>query len=436
MAYCNRCYKDLSFWDKKYGGICRNCYEKEERRRQEQEERENERNRLDRNNNVYKHIQKNLSKYGWLIYLYNKFFSCDISFLNNRIKQKYNTPFKLIKKIIDEFCVEIKYREFSLENIINIFSNNKFFNIVIAECMDNWDFNPDNTYINSTLDIYMKQESIDNYLFLRMSDYALNDNDSKLSNREYNISYTDSEECRFFAIYHITFMLLYATKFCDYFNDFEANEELSSMHINLLKQDVDIKYIIEKLYNIYENCYISTFDKKLDKDEFKILLILEEDNIHLKSTVDSLTKYFIPIKSKIQNGNIDEYYKEIDINGVNNVLNESKSNKSVLLCLTLFYILDDIQYEQLLEYVFNANKIYNNLEKTTNEIQAQKDKERFLNGDFSKEVEMQKQEVEYLNVQNGYEFEEYVANLYRKLGYTIEEVTKKSGDQRCRCYCL
>lgn len=320
MAYCNRCYKDLSFWDKKYGGICRNCYEKEERRRQEQEERENERNRLDRNNNVYKHIQKNLSKYGWLIYLYNKFFSCDISFLNNRIKQKYNTPFKLIKKIIDEFCVEIKYREFSLENIINIFSNNKFFNIVIAECMDNWDFTPDNTYINSTLDIYMKQESIDNYLFLRMSDYALNDNDSKLSNREYNISYTDSEECRFFAIYHITFMLLYATKFCDYFNDFEANEELSNMHINLLKQDVDIKYIIEKLYNIYENCYISTFDKKLDKDEFKILLILEEDNIHLKSKVDSLTKYFIPIKSKIQNGNIDEYYKEIDINGVNNIL--------------------------------------------------------------------------------------------------------------------
>lgn len=46
---------------------------------------------------------------------------------------------------------------------------------------------------------------------------------------------------------------------------------------------------------------------------------------------------------------------------------------------------------------------------------------------------MQKHEVEYSNVQNGYEFEEYVANLYRKLGYTIEEVTKKSGDQRCRC---
>ena len=42
---------------------------------------------------------------------------------------------------------------------------------------------------------------------------------------------------------------------------------------------------------------------------------------------------------------------------------------------------------------------------------------------------MKKQAVEYSNIQNGYEFEEYVANLYKKLGYRIEEVTKKSGDQ-------
>lgn len=433
MAYCNRCYKDLSFWDKKYGGLCAKCYEKQQKEEQEKIERENERNNLDKNNNVYKHIQKNLSKYGYLIYLYNRFFSCDISFLNDRIKPQYNTSFKLIKKIIDEFCVEIKYNEFSLENIVNIFSDNSFFNIVIAECMDKWNYRPNNTYIKCTLDRYMEQSRINSYLFLRMLDYASDNNDDKISNTEYNINYEDSIELRFFSIYHITFILLYATKFCDYFNDFESNEELSSMHINLLKQDVDIKYIIEKLYNIYENCYISTFDKKLDMDEFKILLILEEDNIHLKSTVDTLTKYFIPIKAKIQNGNVDEYYKEININEVNSILSESKSNKSVLLCLTLFYILGDIQYEQLLEDVFNANKIYNNLEKATNEVQAQKDKERFLNGDFSKEEEMKKQEIEYSNVQNGYEFEEYVANLYRKLGYTIEEVTKKSGDQRCRC---
>ena len=50
---------------------------------------------------------------------------------------------------------------------------------------------------------------------------------------------------------------------------------------------------------------------------------------------------------------------------------------------------------------------------------------------MSKEIEVQMQKVEYSNVGDGYEFEQYVANLYKKLGYTIEEVTKKSGDQRC-----
>ena len=52
---------------------------------------------------------------------------------------------------------------------------------------------------------------------------------------------------------------------------------------------------------------------------------------------------------------------------------------------------------------------------------------------MSKEIELQKLELDFLNIQNGYEFEEYVANLYKKLGYTIEKVTKKSGDQRSRC---
>ena len=78
----------------------------------------------------------------------------------------------------------------------------------------------------------------------------------------------------------------------------------------------------------------------------------------------------------------------------------------------------------------NFNTIRNNLDEKITEYEAILERERLLKGDFSKEKAMQKQEVEYSNVQNGYEFEEYVANLYRKLGYTIEEVTKKSGDQR------
>ena len=63
--------------------------------------------------------------------------------------------------------------------------------------------------------------------------------------------------------------------------------------------------------------------------------------------------------------------------------------------------------------------------------EAQKERDRILNGDMSKEIELQ--ELEYSNIENGYEFEVYVANLYKKLGYTIKEITKKSKDYRSRC---
>ena len=42
---------------------------------------------------------------------------------------------------------------------------------------------------------------------------------------------------------------------------------------------------------------------------------------------------------------------------------------------------------------------------------------------------MKKLSLDINNIENGFAFEEYVANLYKNLGYTIEEVTKKSGDQ-------
>ena len=78
-----------------------------------------------------------------------------------------------------------------------------------------------------------------------------------------------------------------------------------------------------------------------------------------------------------------------------------------------------------------------------NKAKIEKERLRLLEGDISTEVilnkkiqqkKIQQKEVEigYQNVKDGFEFEEYVANLYKKLGYRIEEVTKKSGDQRSR----
>lgn len=99
------------------------------------------------------------------------------------------------------------------------------------------------------------------------------------------------------------------------------------------------------------------------------------------------------------------------------------------LTLIIFCVFGGLKREDKILLLENMQKIYNTLSQDLKKRELIKEKERILNGDMSKEIELQKLELDFSNIQNGYEFEEYVANLYKKMGYTIEEVTKKSGDQ-------
>ena len=129
---------------------------------------------------------------------------------------------------------------------------------------------------------------------------------------------------------------------------------------------------------------------------------------------------------------IQKALEKIDFKELSDFINECTESvfDYFLIILIMDSIRDLVTLDEVFEVIMNFNTIRNNLDEKIIEYEAILERERLLKGDFSKEKAMQKQEVEYSNVQNGYEFEEYVANLYRKLGYTIEEVTKKSGDQR------
>ena len=61
--------------------------------------------------------------------------------------------------------------------------------------------------------------------------------------------------------------------------------------------------------------------------------------------------------------------------------------------------------------------------------QALKEKERILNGCFEEEKKINNNLLDYSNITNGYDFEAFVANVYKMLGYNVEGVTSKSGDQ-------
>ena len=149
-------------------------------------------------------------------------------------------------------------------------------------------------------------------------------------------------------------------------------------------------------------------DEFLSKNKDIISIIPYIDNKSLTKFISLIekTNYF----SEVSNINIEEFAFMIDS------------------------FLYKVSIEEKIFVLENLPKIYEKLKKDLKKQKLVEEKERLLKGNFSKEIEMQKQAVEYSNVHNGYEFEEYVANLYKKLGYTIKEVTKKSGDQRCRCY--
>lgn len=242
------------------------------------------------------------------------------------------------------------------------------------------------------------------------------------------------------TFYCYALLIIYNLIFCEKIKVFDKNEELNQMYNNLKETINDRTYIVDKLYYIYEKLYKNLFEEVMTKEDFYTLICIKNQIDILKRI--EINDFIVPIEidmtleekeniivGKIQKKHFQELINIKNSNSYNELLMIIKTS----IIQTIQIIQNKISFDELLKMLSNldssANKVYNNLDS----FEAQQEKERLLNGDMTKEIEIQKQAVEYSNVQNGYEFEEYVANLYKKLGYTIEEVTKKSGDQRCRC---
>lgn len=230
--------------------------------------------------------------------------------------------------------------------------------------------------------------------------------------------------------------ILYNLIFCENIKIFDDNVELSKMYDNLDKTTNDTVYIAEKLYYIYERLYKDLFIEKLNKEDFYTLIfikkrlnILEEtknNNFNLQMTENmNLQDKENIIITEIQKNHFSDLLELKNSYSYNEILIMIKT--SMLQVIQM--IKEKITLDELLSILENLDELSNKLYNSLDFFIAEQEKERLLNGDMSKEIEMKKQAVEYSNIQNGYEFEEYVANLYKKLGYRIEEVTKKSGDQ-------
>lgn len=487
--FCKKCERKLGFFEEDFDGMCKDCYdesieeerkrleekkakrirEEEEKRRLEEKKRLEEKRKLEE---IKKHkeeqerlelgektkyISNIISKYdSFIIAVANTLEVVSIGlkeFLSSGeklaldmitykggsiytdLKQKtINWNVGMFESIISSLPLQVK-----LNDIENLYTLEKFKEFVFK-------FN----------DIFkIKKESIEKYDIFKFSIYKENilgndfasieklladfneELDSFIQSANLSFNYEFAKQCEenkklnaLNFVYSLYLSLLYELLVFDQnIEIFKNDEELKIVFANLIKSQSDKDYISSKLYELCSNLYKDKFIGLQSKKMFEIITtILLKKGIadKLDNTIENYYEITKERKKNIKyeklSAEIEEgLFKTIELHFVKSISNDVDFKEFIIKICFLFE---------------TAKSDYDIAIEEKKKILAQKEKERLLNGDFSKEIEMQKQAVEYSNVQNGYEFEEYVANLYRKLGYTIEEVTKKSGDQRCRCNCI
>ncbi len=423
--YCGCCNRKIRFYESAYSlypyeSLCKECYvikkeeaeekrKKEERRKKEAEEKRKakEEEKIKKEEEAIKRdkqIDKDKEKEAQCI---NKIIDKLLSNPNLILIYNYCKDYTYSEDCNDEIVWELTKRilkrgQRKKYSCFVDFVNEKWnYRYERTRTFENFEIEPKQLY-----DYYVKNIPIDTYYSNSCSFQAMIVNKIK-------------------KIYNNSSKLLYLLNLCDKIKEFDKNEELTKIYNNLNSTTNDVEYMTNKIYPIYLKFYKSELKKELSKYDIGMIIAMKEEK-KLNINVDT-SKVKISTRAKLidyivkEIGKVTKYNKEQVILFMEKVIKEQRRN-----------IVDKVIFEIL----SNPDKVINDVNKKVKEIEIEKEKERLLTGNLSKELEMQKLELDFSSIKNGFEFEEYVAKLYKKLGYRIEEITKKSGDQRSRCGCI
>lgn len=222
--------------------------------------------------------------------------------------------------------------------------------------------------------------------------------------------------------YQLALNILYLVVYSKEIEKFLNHPEISQI-INKLDSEVhNDEYLVDKIYDLYNNLYKQEFSINFEPQDIVNILIYNrqqkkvihkvENNGLIKENIEDYV-FDIDIQPLIQLSDENEIYNKIFEEIKNNIVN-----------LQEYISLDKLLYIE--------DSILENVEKISSQIKKEKaklERERILNGNFEKEKKINNKELDYSNISNGYEFESYIANLYKILGYKVLNVTSKSGDQ-------
>lgn len=412
--------------------------EKEKKKEKEEKQLENEKE--------FQNVKRKLKENPFILLAYFEIYR-HLSSISHTVKYNLSDVFF---KILENLSLSTEDKKFTL-----MISNINFIKKVMIEILPN---NIDNIYATSKpIELYDIKKAV--YYFL--TDYLKECNSNfyvpKFNSLEEELEYSlevefrevfdyryNNEEIKLFSYcYYHSILIVYLLILSNDIKRFKNNKELYKIYSGLISTNINNTYIIEKLYKLYYSFYKDTFNTRLSISDFENIFNFNKlnDMLFQKKFTDN---FFKEIEEQVSDfNNISEHTELIQklvIDSINEKnINIDKINNNLIRIYYVNFlnnVIDHYTTNNLLEIIELLERNINNTYESIIAKKLENERQRLLNGDFSIEKELHKQELEYENLQNGYEFEEYVANLYRILGYTIEEVTKKSGDQRCGCNCL
>lgn len=235
------------------------------------------------------------------------------------------------------------------------------------------------------------------------------------------------------------------------YEDIDANFDLIVIHNNLWKSGCDGAYIQKKIYSLYEELYAKEQKRFLDKGDIKLMFLVYDRNYYFEIDYkysEYEKEIFKNNKNKVKMFKNKIMSKNQLIEAISNNVN-GKENDRILIkeIVDILRMQKEMEIDTKFDIIQNIDEIMDEIYKRVNvkkqEIEAiketkrrkeiEKERDRLLRGDLSKENNAKRKKVELElnsnNIKDGYDFEEYVAKLYKNLGYTTSEVTQKSGDQ-------
>ncbi len=390
----------------------------EEKKQKEEENKILQKNILEQKHKVYeKEKEKIIEKYTKKI-LDNPEILCLYSKILDK-RHEINVSLKnysknAVKTLLWDFVlgdIKIKKEGIKIHGIFDIYK---------SKCVLNNKDKNENKLIDGLDTDELKIEiktKYDNY-YIQLNEYLTTNNVIKLAAGDK--SYKLSGKCK--PIFGYTCLLIDMIKACDNLTEFENNKELFTIYNNMYEAKMTDESIVNKMYTLYTNLYIKSFKDKLEEtDWWTIIELAKRKKLAEKYNIDS--DAVIETKEQLIDyivANLIDFNREGQIIGIANILKKQEKMKTSLK----FDIMTNID-----EILMEASEKIAIIEEQKYIEDLKEERDRLLKGDLSKEKNREELELSLDNIKTGYDFENYVANLYKRLGYTIEKVTKKSGDQ-------